>query len=102
MGTVFQIPWTWIEDAVDDVKEEGFTTVAMALSPQALPLDAPQLQGIDRMAILMGNEGDGLPLQTVNKADHVAMIPMFHQVDSLNVAAATAVACWQFRRPSHL
>ena len=102
MGTVFQIPWTWIEDAVDDVKEEGFTTVAMALSPQALPLDAPQLQCIDRMAILMGNEGDGLPPQTVNKADHVAMIPMFHQVDSLNVAAATAVACWQFRRPSHL
>ena len=69
----------------------------MALTDDSIPLDDPRLPSIERLAIIMGTEGDGLPLETIRDANFVVRIPMFHQVDSLNVAAASAVAFWQLR-----
>ena len=97
MGSVFLVPWTWIENA-SQLKESGFETVAMALADKSLPIDSPTLSTIPRLAIIMGTEGDGLPQSTIDAADHVARIPMSHNVDSLNVAAAAAVAFWELRR----
>lgn len=97
MGSVFLVPWTWIDDAVQ-LKEEGFTTVAMALTDDSISIDAPTLSTIPKLAIIMGTEGEGLPQSTIKKADHVVRIPMSHNVDSLNVAAAAAVAFWELRK----
>lgn len=98
MGTIFQIPWTWIDDA-DDLKQLGFKTVAMALTDDSVPIDHPALGEEPRLAIILGTEGDGLGSKTIAGADYVARIPMMHGVDSLNVAAAGAVAFWQLRLP---
>ena len=97
MGSVFLVPWAWIDDATQ-LKEQGFTTVAMALTDNSVSIDSPILTTIPKLAIIMGTEGDGLPQTTTEKADYVARIPMSHNVDSLNVAAAAAVAFWELRK----
>ena len=98
MGSVFLVPWTWIEEPVTPrLHQLDFTTAAMALSDDSIPLDDPELKKVPRLAIIMGTEGDGLPQDTIDRADYVARIPMHHNVDSLNVAAAAAVAFWQLR-----
>lgn len=97
MGSVFLVPWTWIDGPVSTLKSLGFKTAAMALSDDSTPLDDPRLAEEPRLAIVMGTEGDGLPEQTIREADYVVRIPMSHGVDSLNVAAAAAVAFWQLR-----
>lgn len=97
MGTVFQVPWTRIEDwpgALSDLKSLGFHTVAMALDERAVPLAQFAAQGHDRVAVIMGTEGDGLSRATLNAVDSTVLIPMHHGVDSLNVAAAAAVTCF--------
>lgn len=98
MGSVFLIPWTWLDGDIETLKEYGFKTVAMALTKQSISISDPQLLECDKLAIVLGTEGDGLPHSTILKADFVARIPMSHQVDSLNVAAASAVAFWELRR----
>ena len=97
MGSVFLVPWTWIDGPISSLKSLGFKTAAMALSDNSISLDDPQLALEPRLAIIMGTEGDGLPEQTIREADYVVRIPMSHGVDSLNVAAAAAVAFWQLR-----
>lgn len=97
MGSVFLVPWTWLDGPVNRLHEWDFRTVAMALTDRSIPLDAPVLQQEPRLAIIMGTEGDGLPHETITSADYVARIPMAHGVDSLNVAAAAAVAFWSLR-----
>lgn len=97
MGTIFLIPWTWIDGDIQQLNDYGFRTVAMALTDRSIPLDSPTLQSEPRLAIVMGTEGDGLPHETITKADYTVRIPMSHQVDSLNVAAASAVAFWELR-----
>ncbi len=96
MGTVFLVPWTWIDDA-QSLNALGFKTVAMALTDKSVSIDDPKLCAEPRLAIIMGTEGDGLPHSTIERADYTARIPMAHNVDSLNVAAAAAVAFWQLR-----
>lgn len=98
MGTVFQAPWTWLDGPVSSLHEYGFKTAAMALTDQSIPLDDPVLKTVDRLALVMGTEGDGLSRETISEADYVVRIPMSHDVDSLNVAAAAAVAFWELRR----
>lgn len=98
MGTVFQAPWTWMDAPISSLHEYGFRTAAMALTDQSIPLDAPVLKTVDRLALVMGTEGDGLPQETISEADYVVRIPMKHNVDSLNVAAAAAVAFWELRK----
>ena len=103
MGTVFQIPWTRIGDTVADWPERGmerlhglgFRTAAMALDERAVPVDDPALKDEDKLAVVLGTEGDGLSKTTIAACDYTVMIPMSHGVDSLNVAAASAVAFWQ-------
>lgn len=122
MGTVFQLPWGWLPDGSEGgrvgtggcrvrsegcrVRSEGtvaalhqlgFRTAAMALRPDALPPDAPQLAAEEHLAIILGNEGHGLPESTIADSDYVVCIPMARGVDSLNVAAAAAIAFWQLR-----
>ena len=98
MGSVFLIPWTWVEEPITPhLHDLGFTTAAMALSDDSIPLDDPALKRVPRLAIIMGTEGDGLPQKTIEETDYVVRIPMAHGVDSLNVAAAAAVAFWQLR-----
>ena len=97
MGSVFLVPWTWLEAPIESLHALGFRTAAMALSDNSIPIDSPLLQEESRLAIIMGTEGDGLPKETIQKADYVVRIPMSHHVDSLNVAAAAAVAFWQLR-----
>ena len=96
MGTVFQVSWTWL-DSYDQLHDLGFKTAAMALSDDSIPLDAPILKQQERLAVIMGTEGEGLPKETIRHADYVVRIPMSHEVDSLNVAAAAAVAFWELR-----
>ena len=96
MGTVFQLPWTFI-DNYNQLSDTGFTTVAMALTDRSVPVDDPRLKSIEKMAIIMGTEGDGLSANVLNNVDYVARIPMHRGVDSLNVAAAAAVAFWELR-----
>ena len=96
MGTVFQVSWTWL-DSYDQLHDLGFKTAAMALSDDSIPLDDPILKQQERLAVIMGTEGDGLPKETIGHADYVVRIPMSHEVDSLNVAAAAAVAFWELR-----
>ncbi len=103
MGTVFQVPWCrigsearrWPHDGLATLRDAGFTCAAMALSDDSVSLDDPSLTEIGRMAIFMGTEGAGLKAQTIRGADVCVRIPMAHGVDSLNVAAASAVAFWQ-------
>ena len=120
MGTVFQMPWSYVGELrevrgelrevrgelrevkgqmnyISAIKELGFTTVALALSDKSVSIDDPVLQGIDRMAIVMGTEGDGLSPEVIAACDYTAKIPMQRGVDSLNVAAAASVAFWQLR-----
>ncbi len=128
MGTVFQVPWTrigddadgadaharegrihakgtpghpaitWAETGIPLLRELGFITAAMALSDESVPLDDPTLNAAEKVALVFGTEGDGLDPATIEACDHTVRIPMAHGVDSLNVAAASAVAFWQFRK----
>ena len=98
MGTVFQVPWTFLpEDWLEQLRRRGFQTAAMALSDGAISIEDPQLAAIDKLAVVLGTEGDGLAHTTVTACDYTVKIPMYHGVDSLNVAAASAVAFWQLR-----
>ena len=96
MGSVFLMPWTWL-DSYDTLRQLGYRTAAMALTDKSISLDDPILKEQQRLAFIMGTEGDGLPKQTIADADFTVRIPMSHQVDSLNVAAAAAVAFWELR-----
>ena len=96
MGSVFLVPWTWL-DNYDTLHDYGFKTAAMALTDQSVSIDNATVASEERLAIIMGTEGDGLPQETINEADYTVRIPMAHGVDSLNVAAAAAVAFWQLR-----
>lgn len=98
MGSVFLVPWTWLNDGIASLHQVGFQTAAMALTDNSVSLDDPRLKQIDRLAIVMGTEGDGLPHETIAQADYVVRIPMSHQVDSLNVAAAAAVSFWELTK----
>lgn len=102
MGTVFQIPWAYFDDKCTDwqayLKQFGFKTVAMALNDKAISIEDETLCKEDKLAIILGTEGDGLASNTIENADYNVIIPMHHSVDSLNVAAASAVAFWQLRK----
>lgn len=102
MGTVFQIPWAytgdWPETGMEQLKALGFKTAALALSDNSVSIDDPTLMGEEKLAVLLGSEGDGLTAETIAHCDYTVKIPMFHGVDSLNVAAASAVAFWQLRK----
>lgn len=102
MGTVFQVPWTrigedrdWARDGVAILHSLGFKTAALALSDDSIPLQSDCLKACDKLALVLGTEGDGLAESTIAACDYVARIPMSHEVDSLNVAAASAVAFWE-------
>ena len=102
MGTIFQIPWTyfdkkssWPEEGMKSIQNLGFKTVAMALRDDSFSIDDPKLLAEEKLAIVLGTEGDGLASQTIADCDYTVKIPMSHGVDSLNVAAASAVAFWQ-------
>lgn len=97
MGSVFLVPWTWLNTPVTSLNVLGFKTAAMALSDNSISLDDARLAAEPRLAIVMGTEGDGLPQETIASTDYVVRIPMSHSVDSLNVAAASAVAFWELR-----
>lgn len=107
MGTVFQIPWTYFDkkefstdienssaNYVMKLRQLGFTTAAMALKDDSTSVDNPVFQTCDKLAVILGTEGEGLCEKTINSCDYTVMIPMAHGVDSLNVAAASAVAFW--------
>ena len=101
MGTVFQIPWTffkkeeWPEGGIGLLHELGFKTAALALKDDSVSIDDPNLMAEEKLALILGTEGDGLTTETIADCDYTVKIPMSHGVDSLNVAAASAVAFWQ-------
>ena len=97
MGTMFQLPWTYIgrEDVCGTLRSLGYKTAALALVDDSFPLDSPILKDEPRLAVLIGNEGNGLTAETIDSADYKVIIPMSHEVDSLNAAAASAVAFWE-------
>lgn len=96
MGTVFQIDWTFSDDdVIKEIKALGFKTVAMALKDNSISINDPALTDENKLAIIMGTEGDGLSDETISECDYTVKIPMYHGVDSLNVAAASAVAFYQ-------
>jgi len=103
MGTVFQVPWTffdrqqcpWPEKGMEVLRELGFKTAAMALKKDSVSIGDPALLAEERLAVVLGTEGDGLAAETIADCDYTVMIPMAHGVDSLNVAAASAVAFWE-------
>ena len=98
MGTVFQVPWTYLgENWLEELKGCGFKTAAMALKNDSYSIDAPELREVERLAVVLGTEGDGLTDRTIDGCDYTVKIPMYHGVDSLNVAAASAVAFWELR-----
>lgn len=105
MGTVFQIPWTqigedpsqWPQPGLARLRDMGFQTVAMALSDRSVSIEDPVLARAEKLAVILGTEGDGLSTRTIAECDYTARIPMCHGVDSLNVAAAGAVIFWQLR-----
>ncbi len=105
MGTVFQVPWTrigsepseWPEPGLERLRKLGFQTAAMALRDDSVSIDDPRLAAEEKLAIVLGTEGDGLAERTIAECDYTVRIPMAHQVDSLNVAAASAVAFWELR-----
>ena len=105
MGTAFQIPWafvdkelSWPEEGVKKLKSLGFRTAALALSDDSVSIDDPKLMSEEKLALILGTEGDGLAKATIADCDYTVRIPMSHGVDSLNVAAASAVAFWQLGR----
>ena len=106
MGTVFQIPWThigeeltdWPHPGLERLRELGFKTAAMALRDDSVPIDDPSLMAEEKLAVVLGTEGEGLANGTIADCDYTVRIPMSHGVDSLNVAAASAVAFWQLSR----
>jgi len=96
MGTVFQVPWTYMgENWLEDLKAMGFKTAAMALKDDSYSIDDPALREVERLAVILGTEGEGLLDSTIANCDYTVKIPMYHGVDSLNVAAASAVAFWE-------
>ena len=106
MGTVFQIPWTFLGDrrapgwphpGIEKLRSIGFKTAAMALKMDSVSISDPGLLEEPKLAVILGTEGDGLTEETIAACDYTVMIPMFHGVDSLNVAAASAVAFWELR-----
>jgi tRNA G18 (ribose-2'-O)-methylase SpoU len=101
MGTVFQIPWAYLAEDSSNwqayLKQFGFKTAAMALNDKAISIEDERLCGEEKLAIILGTEGDGLASKTIENCDYNVIIPMYHNVDSLNVAAASAVAFWQLR-----
>lgn len=97
MGSVFLVPWTWLEGGYSELHSYGFKTVAMALRHDSVAIDDPILSTEDRLAIVLGTEGDGLVDGAITGADYVVRIPMHNNVDSLNVAAASAIAFWELR-----
>ena len=105
MGTVFQVPWTrigatkedWPGAGLDLLHHLGFKAAALALSHDSVTLDDPQLKAEEKLALVLGTEGDGLAAETIAQCDYTVLIPMQHGVDSLNVAAASAVAFWELR-----
>ena len=104
MGTVFQVPWTrigsvrdWAAEGVPLLHGLGFKAAALALSDEAMPLHDERLRACDRLALVLGTEGDGLSASSIARCDWTVKIPMDHEVDSLNVAAASAVAFWELR-----
>ena len=106
MGTVFQVPWTyigdkkqtWPKDGMDQLQQLGFKTAAMALKEESVNIDDEDLLAEEKLAVILGTEGDGLAQDTIADCDYTVMIPMMHGVDSLNVAAASAVAFWELGR----
>ena len=102
MGTVFQIPWTftgdWPGEGMAQLSRLGFRTAAMALSDDSVSIDDRRLMAEEKLAVILGSEGDGLTETTIARCDYTVKIPMYHGVDSLNVAAASAVAFWQLRK----
>lgn len=105
MGTVFQIPWTFFEgelkwpyDGMKILKNMGFKTAAMALTDNSVSIDNKELLSQEKLAIILGTEGEGLMAETIEASDYTVKIPMANGVDSLNVAAASAVAFWQISR----
>lgn len=108
MGTVFQIPWTildsrcsWPQPGISRLRGMGFKTAAMALSDDSICIDDAGLMAEDKLAVILGTEGDGLSKETIADCDYTVRIPMSHGVDSLNVAAASAVMFWQIGRAFH-
>lgn len=99
MGSVFLQPWTWLDAPINSLHEWGFRTAAMALTDRSVRIDDACLAAEPKLAIVMGTEGDGLASEVIASTDYVVRIPMAHGVDSLNVAAAAAVAFWQLRAP---
>ena len=98
MGTVFQVPWTYMEENwIENLRSHGFKTAAMALSDDSVSIDDPILRQEEKLAVVLGTEGDGLAAVTIEDCDYTVKIPMYHGVDSLNVAAASAVAFWELR-----
>lgn len=98
MGTVFQIPWTYIDDmtaGVDMLHAMGFKTASMALRNDTIDINDSKLKGVEKLVVILGTEGEGLKTSTIDASDFTIKIPMFHGVDSLNVAAASAVAFWE-------
>ena len=95
MGTVFQIPWAFLDEQMLWPREQGFKSVAMALRNDTVNIDDPVLQKEEKLAIILGTEGEGLLTETIDGCDYTVKIPMSHGVDSLNVAAASAVAFWE-------
>lgn len=106
MGTVFQIPWTyiekktcaWPEEGISCLRKMGFRTAAMALKKESVSIDDKNLLAEEKLAVILGTEGDGLATDTIADCDYTVLIPMAHGVDSLNVAAASAVAFWELGR----
>ena len=102
MGTVFQIPWAYLAEDSSNwqayLKQFGFKTAAMALNDKAISVEDERLCGEEKLAIVLGTEGDGLATKTIENCDYNVIIPMYYNVDSLNVAAASAVAFWQLRK----
>ena len=98
MGTVFQVPWTYLgENWMEDLKNAGYKTASLALKDDTLSIDDPRLRQEEHLAVILGSEGDGLTETTISASDYTVKIPMYHGVDSLNVAAASAVAFWELR-----
>ena len=97
MGTVFQVPWAFMNKPIGYLRELGFKTAAMALCDNTISIDDPRLRDENRLAILLGTEGEGLTDAAILQCDYTVKIPMYHGVDSLNVAAASAVAFWELR-----
>jgi tRNA G18 (ribose-2'-O)-methylase SpoU len=97
MGSVFLVPWTWIDGSLQQLNDYGFKTAALALTDKSVSIDNEDLAREPKLAMIMGTEGDGLAHNVIAEADYTVRIPMSHNVDSLNVAAAAAVAFWELR-----